>query len=127
MKRYISKFLKSVAAFLLAFPLSHIVICAILFDIPVNLCVRILLSPIYYLVGAVTMISGYGLWEMRRWAWYPFILANVLISYENAIFLNEYGESHHKVLAFIASLLLQAFLILRVSREIRVPYFFPKI
>ncbi|MCM2321726.1 MAG: PilZ domain-containing protein [Oligoflexia bacterium] len=127
MKSYTSKFLKSVAVFYLGFPVFYIFLCALLFDVPAKNCLGILLAPGFYILSIFAIIVGYALWEMRRWAWYGFIVANILIAYENAVVVNEFGETHHKALAFVASVLLLLLVSLRVSKEIRVPYFFPKI
>jgi hypothetical protein len=127
MKRYTSKFLKTVAVCYMAFPPLYIILAAILFDIPANLCVSVLLSPFYYIVALAAVLTGYGLWEMQRWSWYLFIASNILITYENAKLVSEYSATHHKFLAFLTSIFLLAALIYRVGREIRVPYFFPKI
>lgn len=127
MKHYTSKVLKSVAIFLLSFPVTYIILAGILYDISLGACGGILLSPFYYIVSVTVVIAGYGIWEMRRWSWYLFIISQVLVGYENAVLVLSYGESHHKSLAFGVSLILQLGLIFRVAREIRVPYFFPKI
>jgi hypothetical protein len=126
-KQYISKVLKIVAAFYLAFPLAYIVLAAIMFDIPFNRCGSVLVSPFYYFVSFFSMVAGYGLWEMRRWAWYYFVIAQVMVVYENAHLVHRLAESHHKVLVFAISIFFQIVLIFRVAREIRVPYLFPKI
>ena len=111
----------------MAFPLAYVPFAAILFDVPADKCVRILLSPFYYILSAIIIGAGYCLWEWKRYGWYLFLLANLFIGYENALIVNEYGESHHKILAFIFSIGVLVFLIYRMGREIRVPYFFPKI
>ncbi len=127
MKRYTTRTLKSVAFFYLAFPLFYLVAAATLFDMPGKSCMSVLLSPWYWAVSALAIISGYGLWEMRRWAWYLFAFANFLILYLSAIVVTDYGESHHKVLAFALAAVAILASLYRVSREVRVPYFFPKI
>ena len=126
-KHYTSRFYKVIAGILLGAPLLHLGFAAILFDVPLHSCVTILLSPFYYVVTFVSVAAGYGLWETQRWSWYVFIVAQVLITYENAIIVSSYAESHHKVFAFVISLLIQALFAVRVGQEIRVPYFFPKI
>jgi hypothetical protein len=126
-KRYISKTLKLIAGVYLSFPVAYILMAAVLFDIPAKACMRVLLNPFYYLISAFAVAAGYGIWEMRRWAWYILAAANVLIVYGNAILATEFGENHHKLLAFVASLAIIAGVMYRVAREIRVPYFFPKI
>src|SRR5262249_10338754 len=54
-------------------------------------------------------------------------VVNALIVYETAIFVNDYGERHHQMLAFGARVLLVCFLVERVARLVRVPYSFPRI
>lgn len=127
MKRYTSKFLKGVALLYMAFPIAYVTLAAMVFDIPVASCVRLLLSPFYYTVSAVAVIAGYGLWEMYRWGWHLYIASCIFIGYETALVMNQYAETHHKVLAFIVSILGITFVAMRVTGEVRVPYFFPKI
>ena len=64
---------------------------------------------------------------MRRWSWHWFVAAQILVTYENALFVVNYATSHHRALAFLLSLVLQICLYFRVSQEVRVPYFFPRI
>jgi Tfp pilus assembly protein PilZ len=111
----------------MSFPIAYIILAGMMFDLPVNSCVQLLLSPFYYIVSVLAIAGGYGLWEMYRWGWYLFIISNVFIGYETAIVMNQYSESHHKLLGFIFSLLAIISVAFRVSREVRVPYFFPKI
>lgn len=127
MKQYTSRTLKTIAVTYLLFPLIYILATAILFDIPANLCLRILISPTYYLAAIPAIIAGYGLWEMRRWGWYVFILVNIITIYLSALYLHDYGESHHKVLAFLFFACFLGGLTLRVGKEVRVPYFLPRI
>src|ERR1700692_2152430 len=101
----------------MAFPLAYIPFAAILFDVPADKCVRILLSPFYYILSAIIIGAGYCLWEWKRYGWYLFLLANLFIGYENALIVNEYGESHHKILAFAFSISALVFLIYRMGRE----------
>jgi hypothetical protein len=111
----------------MAFPMAYILSCAMLFDIPARACVRVLLSPWYYILSALAISVGYGFWEMRRWTWYLFVIVDLLIAYQNAVMVNEYGETHHKALSFVFSIAVLGLIFYRVAREIRVPYFFPKI
>lgn len=127
MKHYTSKFLRSAAWVYLLFPASYLSFTAILFDVPVGSLPLVLLSPVFYLNAAAGMLAGYGLREMKRWAWYLLMVSAVLIAYQNATILHEFGESHHKIAAYIASLLILVAVLHKISREVRVPYFFPKI
>jgi hypothetical protein len=64
---------------------------------------------------------------MKRWAWYFFLITATATGYANAVIALEMGESHHRALAFVLSLFALGGLVLRVAREVRVPYFLPKI
>ena len=55
------------------------------------------------------------------------IISQILVTYENALLIHSYSESHHKSVAFLISAFLQFMLVFRVAKEIRVPYFFPRI
>ena len=127
MKRHTTRFLKSVSAFFAAFPLVYIIMAATLFDIPFRSCMSILLSPFYYILCFLVAITGYGLWELRRWSWYVLVLSQLLIVYENAVFVFNFSESHHKAVAYLIALACQLALVFKISQSIRVPYMFPKI
>jgi Tfp pilus assembly protein PilZ len=127
MKQYTSKFLKFVAALYIGTPVTYLVTVAVLFDIAPAAYWSILLSPGFYFVAALGAVTGYGLWEMKRWSWYLLILTNLLMAWENAFLVHDYGENHHKTLAYLASLGILAGIMYAVSKEIRVPYFFPRI
>ena len=111
----------------MAFPAVYLVIAALLFDIPGRACVSVLLSPFYYLLSLLAMAVGYGFWEMRRWAWHLFITANLLICYANAVLVADHGTTHHKWIAYLFSFFALWALSIRVTREVRVPYFLPRI
>lgn len=127
MKQHISKFLKSIAVFYLGFFLEYIIFLAVLFNIPANSCIRILLSPTYYLTAALSFLVGVGLWEMKRWTWHLLVVVNAWILYQSATYWTDYGQSFHGFLAFGTWLIFMGFITYRVGKEIRVPYFFPKI
>ncbi len=111
----------------MAFPVSHLATAALLFDIPGRSCLRVLLLPGFQLISLVAVITGFGLWEMRRWAWHLFLATCLLVAYFNAILVLEYGETHHRALAFFTAILALLGVLIRTSRELRVPYFLPRI
>ncbi len=127
MKNYASRTLRTVALFYLTFPLSYLVVTALLFDIPANLILKMILSPAYYILSFIAILAGFGLWEMKRWSWYVFLFSSILIGYYNAVLASDFGSSHHRVLGFIAITVTLLIVILRVSKELRVPYLLPKI
>ncbi|MBL7717054.1 MAG: PilZ domain-containing protein [Bdellovibrionales bacterium] len=127
MKKYASRFLKFVALLHMATPVGYLIWVRFLFEIPPQKMASLLLSPFYYLVAIAAAVSGYGLWEMRRWSWHVFLATSFLICYSNAIILTNYGSTQHSWEMFAVSCFLVLFFTLRVARELRVPYFLPKI
>lgn len=127
MKKYRSTFLKIVAATWMAFPVSYLLFSTLIFDIPATKIFSLLLSPWFYLLSFFGILTGYGFHSMQRWAWYTFLVTEVMVAYANAVVLLDYSASHHKLLAFLFSLSLLLGLLFAVAREVRVPYFFPKI
>jgi Tfp pilus assembly protein PilZ len=111
----------------MGFPIFYIVGSMLLFDLPAAACVSILLSPRFYVLSTLAVAAGYGFWEMKHWAWYFFVIVNILVAYQNMNLANDYGTSQHPAVALLCSWLAIGLLTLRVAREVRVPYFFPKI
>ena len=64
---------------------------------------------------------------MKHWSWGTFLAALFFTTYLNALNLVNYSESQTKGLAFIATLLIEGYVYLSISRHLRVPYLFPKI
>jgi Tfp pilus assembly protein PilZ len=95
--------------------------------VPPRQILNLALTPGFWIFMILAMTAGYGLKEMKRWSWYVFIATMVLLVYYNALVTSVYGESHQKFLVFLISLLGVLVLSYRVSKEIKVPYFFPKI
>lgn len=126
-KNYTSKFLKAVALLYMAFPAVYLTFAALLFDIPIKLCVRILLAPSYYVLSLLGILSGYGLWEMRRWGWYVFLATNLLIAYSSAVLVTDFGTTQHKFIAYLVCLAVVGGIVYRIGREVKVPYFLPRI
>ncbi len=127
MKKYRSRFLKVTAATWLAYPISYLLFSVLIFDIPATKVFVILLSPWFFILSALGILTGYGFHMMHHWAWYTFLMTSVATAYANALVLLNYSASHNKLLAFIFSIVLLVGLIYGVAREVRVPYFFPKI
>lgn len=127
MKQYSSRILKTIAALYVGFPVSYLVLAAILFNISAENGIKLLLTPFYWMLSTFAVIAGVGLWEMRRWSWYVFAVTNVFVIYENAVVLSEYSAAFHGAIAFLISASVLAAVTYQVAREIRVPYFFPRI
>lgn len=99
----------------------------LVFDIPGNGVIRLLLSPVFYFTVGAMIFSGLALWEGKRWAFSLLIPSNLLLLYFHAVITTEYSASNHKVFGFLIVLLFQGISIVRVYRELQVPYYAPKI
>lgn len=112
----------------MAFPAVYLLACALIFDIPGKACISILLSPSYYAISLLAMAAGFGIWEMRRWAWHLFIGCNLFITYYSAVLAADHGTTHHRLVAYLIFIfIIWVGLSFRVTREMRVPYFLPRI
>jgi hypothetical protein len=127
LKQYTSKFLKTAALALMAFPMTYLLVAVFVFDIPGSAISDILLMPWFYLASFFAVISGYGLWEMHRWGWYVYVFSNVLITLLNAIIVKRFGATHHPWAAFLILTVAMLILFQRIKKEVRVPYFLPSI
>lgn len=127
MKRHFSKTYKVVSILYLGYLGVFFSIGLLVFDIPIQGIVRLLLSPVFYFTLAAMIFSGLALWEGKRWAFYLVVPANLLLLYFHAIVTLEYSASNHKALGFFIVVCLQALSIIRVYSELRVPYYSPKI
>ena len=127
MKQTVSGFFKFISLIYLTFPIVFGISVAILFDIPLSEMAPVFLSPFFYVVCAFAMLVGLGLWEVKRWSWHLCMFVNVLILYESAYIAAHFGSSHHKILALLFLGIVVTVFAYRVTAEIRVPYFFPRI
>lgn len=127
MKEHTSKFLKAIAYLYLAFPVTYLGYAMILFNISSERSMKIFFSFSYWALAATGMIVGYGFKEMTRWAWNIFLINCLFVAYANALIAVRYSESTHPFLSFIVSIGLLVALMFRLGKEIRVPYFLPRI
>lgn len=111
----------------MAFPVAYLGIIAILFNVSVENCIQILFSPFFWALSSLAVITGFGLWELRRWSWYLFLSVNGLILYESMMVWAQYGQTFHGAVAFMVCIALFSGVTFRVAREVRVPYLFPRI
>ncbi len=126
-KEHTSRFLKTIAILYYAFPVTYLAYAGLLFNLSPDRTSRIFFSFSYWALAATGIAVGYGFWEMTRWAWSVFLLNSLFVAYANALIAIRYSESNHPFIAFIASVGLLIVLILRLGKEIRVPYFLPRI
>lgn len=127
MKEHTSKFLKTVAYLYLAFPVSYLLYAALIFDLPFAVCTRIFFTWSFWALSFLGIATGYGFKEMTRWSWNVFLVNSLFVAYSNALLVAKYSASQNKLLAFLASIALLVGLILRVGKEVKVPYFLPRI
>jgi hypothetical protein len=126
-KEHTSKFLRAIAYLYLAFPVTYLVYAALLFNLSPARTSRIFFSFSYWALAATGIAVGYGLREMTRWGWHVFLLNALFVGYANALIAIRYSESNNPFLAFLVSILLLAGLVVRLGKEVRVPYFLPRI
>ncbi|MBC7385403.1 MAG: PilZ domain-containing protein [Cryobacterium sp.] len=127
MKEHTTKFLRAIAYLYLAFPVTYLAYAAVLFNISSVRSGKIFFSFTYWALALTGIAVGYGFREMTRWAWNVFLVNSLFIAYANALIAMRYSESNNPFLAFLVSIGLLILLIFRLGKEIRVPYFLPRI
>ena len=109
------------------FPVTYLMFSIFIFDLDSKGVLSLILSPLFYLASFFWIISGMGLRRLKKWSWYTFVFAQLFITYLNALNLVQYSNSEFKVWAFVLTVLIQGYVFVSVSGELRVPYLFPKI
>ena len=122
-----SRYVLFLSFFMVPFPVTYLIIAILLFDLDSKGVLSIALSPLFYLAALFWIMSGVGLQKLKKWSWYTFIVAQLLLAYLNALNLVLYSNSAFKGWAFSLTVLIQIYVFVVVSGEIRVPYFFPRI
>lgn len=113
--------------FMVGFPVAYLIFATVIFELDSKGLLSVVLSPLLYLSSFFWIISGVGIRRLRKWSWYTFLIAQFFITYLNALNLVLHSNSEFKVWAFAFTILIQAFVLTAVSKEIRVPYLFPRI
>ncbi len=127
MKEFRSRFLRIVSVGFLAFPLTYFLVETTLLDVPVKKALSHFFTWSFWFLAFLGIATGYGFKEMTRWSWNLFLFTSFVIAYSNAFVLMRYSDAQNKWMVFLACIAFQIFLIYRLGREIKVPYFLPKI
>jgi Tfp pilus assembly protein PilZ len=127
MIRQPSKKLRFLSYFWISLPVLFLVHAKLNLGLPAEGIVRLILSPGFWIMTAITITAGYGFLKLRWYGWYVFIFSNFFITYETAIALAYHSQSQLKMVLFFTTLLIQMVSLYFIRKEIRVPYFFPRI
>ncbi len=126
-RTYSSRTLRVISYIWLSFPVTYFIYAMAVLALNLSGLVKVLLSPGYWFVCVITVIAGVGILRIRWYGWYLFLISNFLITYETAYDLSHHSVGDVKTAMFFLTVALQGLLIYFVGREIRVPYFFPRI
>lgn len=124
---YTSRTIKAISFLWLSLPIMFLIYSMLILSVNLSGIVKIILSPGYWMVCALAVLAAHGVMRIRWYGWYAFVLSNLTVSYETAVTLAYFSDSDFKFAIFLATALFQAVLIFLVGREIRVPYYFPRI
>ena len=122
-----SRYTSLMIFFMLPFPVSYLLFATFIFDLDSKGILSVVLSPLFYLASFFWIITGVGLKRLKKWSWYTLLLAEFFITYLNALNLVQHSNSEFKVWAFVFTVLIQGYVLVYISNELRVPYLFPKI
>ena len=122
-----SRYAAFLTFFMVPFPVTYLLFSAFIFDLDSRGVIALALSPLFYLASFFWIMTGVGLRRLKKWSWYTFLVAQVFITYLNALNLVHNSNSEYKGWAFALTLFLQGYVYAAVSGELRVPYLFPRI
>jgi uncharacterized protein (TIGR02266 family) len=112
---------------LFTFPFTYILVIAALYNLPLEKIVTIFFS-IYYLVHSfIAVFTGWGLYNMRPYAWHAFVFHALLMMIEQFYLAYVHAENYHPEIPLMFALALIFTTILFLKYELRVPYFSPRI
>lgn len=109
------------------FPIAYGLYAITVLAVNTSGLLMMILSPWYWFISAVAIFSGTGILKIQWYAWYVFLFSNFTIVYQTVVVLIQYSVGDLRVVSFIATIALQILAVFLVTREIRVPYFFPRI
>jgi hypothetical protein len=112
---------------MIAFPIVFPVFSAFVFDLSSRGVLSILLSPVFYVLCLLWILTGVGIRETKKWSWHTLLAAQVLSFYFSASLLVDYSNSSLKLYAFALGVLVQIHVWLLCRGQLRVPFLFPKI
>lgn len=127
MSKYASKKLKVLARLWISFPILYLAICLVFFQIDFAGVLKIILSPWYWFVSITAVAAGFGLVQIRWYGWYLFLFSSLTTIYQTALVLTHHSGANNKFPAFIVYAALQLLMLYIVAKEVRVPYYFPRI
>lgn len=122
-----SRYSTFLTLFMIPFPVTYLVFASLIFELDSKGILSMALSPLFYLASFFWIITGVGLRRLKKWSWYTLLSAEFFITYLNALNLVQHSNSQYKTWAFILTILIQGYVLVYISRELRVPYLFPKI
>lgn len=122
-----SRYSTFLTLFMVPFPVTYLIFASMIFELDSKGILSVVLSPLFYLASFFWIITGVGLRRLKKWSWYTLLCAEFFITYLNALNLVQHSNSQYKVWAFILTVLIQGYVLVYISRELRVPYLFPKI
>lgn len=127
MIRQPSKRLRFLSYFWILLPAIFLVHAKLNLGLPASGIVKLILSPGFWIMTAITITAGYGFLKLRWYGWYVFVFSSFFVTYETAIALVYHSTSQFKMGLFFITLLAQSICLYFFRKEIRVPYFFPRI
>jgi len=125
--KHASKKLKLFAWLWISFPFLYLAICLSFFELDFGGVLKIVLSPWYWFVSVTAVAAGLGLLQIRWYGWYLFLFSSFTTIYQTAIALTYYSSAENKFPVFAVYAVFQLLLVYLIAREVRVPYYFPRI
>jgi Tfp pilus assembly protein PilZ len=121
------RFVRFMAYLLWSFPITYLLMLATFYNLPLPRILSILFSFYFFAHSALALFTGWALWKMRPYAWHFFLLNVALMLVENFVVAYRYSETHIVEIPLALFIATAGAMTFMLQRELRVPYFSPKI
>lgn len=121
------RFINFLAYLLWSFPVSYIMLLGTFYNLPLARMASILFSFYYIAHSVLAVFTGFALYRMRPYAWHFYVFHSFAMSVAQFVVAYRYGENHVVEIPLSLVNLGIIGLLLVLKKELRVPYFSPKI
>jgi Tfp pilus assembly protein PilZ len=121
------RFINFLAYTLWSFPLSYIMLLGAFYNLPLSRMMSILFSFYYIAHSVLAVFTGFALYRMRPYAWHFYVFHSFAMLVAQFVVAYRYGENHVVEIPLVFVSLVILGLLLFLKKELRVPYFSPKI
>lgn len=110
-----------------SFPLSYALLMGSFYNLPLARIMAIIFSFVYIVHSIFAIFTGFALYRLRPYAWHFYVFHSVLMIGEQFYVTYRYAQNNVREIPLIFMCLSIVAVLMLLKKELRVPYFSPKI